>query len=48
VPSAGVRATADKRYSLDALLEPEIRILIDGKCHCGNIAFELEWEGEPP
>jgi hypothetical protein len=21
---------------------------IDGKCHCGNIAFELEWEGDPP
>jgi hypothetical protein len=23
-------------------------MLIIGKCHCGNIAFELEWEGEPP
>jgi hypothetical protein len=23
-------------------------MLIDGKCHCGNIAFELEWEGDPP
>lgn len=23
-------------------------MLIDGRCHCGNIAFELEWEGEPP
>ena len=23
-------------------------MLIDGKCHCGNIAFELEWEGESP
>jgi hypothetical protein len=22
-------------------------MLINGKCHCGNIAFELEWEGEP-
>lgn len=21
---------------------------IDGKCHCGNIAFKLEWEGAPP
>jgi len=21
---------------------------IDGKCHCGNIALELEWEGDPP
>ena len=21
---------------------------IAGKCHCGNIAFELEWEGEAP
>lgn len=20
-------------------------MLIDGKCHCGNIAFTLEWEG---
>ena len=23
-------------------------MLIDGKCHCGNIAFRLEWEGAPP
>jgi hypothetical protein len=23
-------------------------VLIKGKCHCGNIAFELEWEGDPP
>jgi hypothetical protein len=23
-------------------------MLIKGKCHCGNIAFELGWEGEPP
>jgi hypothetical protein len=23
-------------------------VLIHGKCHCGNIAFELEWEGNPP
>lgn len=23
-------------------------MLIKGKCHCGNIAFELEWEGDPP
>jgi hypothetical protein len=22
-------------------------MLIKGKCHCGNIAFELEWEGDP-
>jgi len=21
-------------------------VLIDGKCHCGNIRFELEWPGE--
>ena len=21
---------------------------ISGKCHCGNIAFALEWEGNPP
>ena len=23
-------------------------MLIDGKCHCGNITFELSWEGDPP
>ena len=23
-------------------------MVIDGKCHCGNIAFELEWGEEPP
>ena len=23
-------------------------MVINGKCHCGNIAFELEWEGDPP
>jgi len=23
-------------------------MLINGRCHCGNIAFELEWEGDPP
>ena len=23
-------------------------MLINGKCHCGNIAFELVWEGDPP
>jgi hypothetical protein len=22
-------------------------VLLNGKCHCGNIAFELEWEAEP-
>ena len=22
-------------------------MVINGKCHCGNIAFELEWEGDP-
>jgi hypothetical protein len=22
-------------------------MLITGKCHCGNIAFELEWRGDP-
>src|SRR5256886_17457977 len=25
-----------------------IHMFITGKCHCGNIAFELEWEGDPP
>ena len=23
-------------------------MLVNGRCHCGNITFELEWEGEPP
>jgi hypothetical protein len=23
-------------------------MLINGKCHCGNIAFTLGWAGEPP
>ena len=23
-------------------------MLITGRCHCGNIALELEWAGEPP
>ena len=23
-------------------------MLIKGKCHCGNIAFELEWDEVPP
>jgi hypothetical protein len=23
-------------------------MLLSGKCHCGNIALELEWEGDPP
>jgi hypothetical protein len=22
-------------------------MVLNGKCHCGNIAFELEWEGDP-
>ncbi|MEO8005450.1 MAG: hypothetical protein ABI771_11130 [Betaproteobacteria bacterium] len=22
-------------------------MLINGKCHCGNIAFDLEWDGDP-
>jgi hypothetical protein len=26
----------------------DIGMLIDGKCHCGNIALELEWAGDPP
>ena len=21
---------------------------IKGRCHCGNVTFELEWEGDPP
>jgi hypothetical protein len=23
-------------------------MLLIGKCHCGNIAFELDWPGDPP
>ena len=23
-------------------------MLINGKCHCGNIAFTLGWDGDPP
>jgi hypothetical protein len=23
-------------------------MLINGNCHCGNIIFELDWEGDPP
>ena len=23
-------------------------MIITGKCHCGNIAFELDWDGAPP
>jgi hypothetical protein len=23
-------------------------MLINGKCHCGNIGFELEWDESPP
>ena len=23
-------------------------MLIDGRCHCGNIAFQLDWAGDPP
>src|SRR5438128_7613863 len=29
------------------MLEQERRMLIKGKCHCGNIAFELEWDDDP-
>jgi hypothetical protein len=25
----------------------EIPMLLTGKCHCGNIAFELDWKGDP-
>ena len=23
-------------------------MVLNGKCHCGNVAFELEWEGTSP
>jgi len=26
----------------------ETRMLIGGKCHCGNISFSLTWEPDPP
>jgi hypothetical protein len=26
----------------------EAQMNLSGRCHCGNIAFELEWEGDPP
>ncbi|MEO8344619.1 MAG: hypothetical protein ABI607_02890 [Betaproteobacteria bacterium] len=26
----------------------ETRVLIKGKCHCENMAFALDWEGDPP
>ena len=22
-------------------------MVLNGKCHCGNIAFEIEWDGDP-
>jgi hypothetical protein len=25
-----------------------VAVIINGKCHCGNIALQLEWEGDPP
>ncbi len=25
-----------------------VPMVITGKCHCGNIGFELDWGGEPP
>jgi hypothetical protein len=34
-------------FDLDAH-PSEIRMVLNGKCHCSNIAFELEWEGTPP
>lgn len=45
LPSEDVRVrTRVRRTCPDA----EVHILINGKCHCGNIIFELEWEGDSP
>jgi hypothetical protein len=46
--------TSDKLHSTEALKDLAARrhvrqqatMLINGKCHCGNIAFELEWNGD--
>ena len=35
-------------YTSGAPNASEIGMFITGKCHCGNIALELEWEGDPP
>ena len=29
-------------------MTPSAKTRLGGKCHCGNIAFELDWEGDPP
>jgi hypothetical protein len=31
---------------LDATHASEIRMLLTGKCHCGNIALEFVWDGD--
>jgi hypothetical protein len=36
-----------KLASLGGAQTSENSVLLNGKCHCGNIAFELEWEAEP-
>lgn len=51
--SHGVSPGASGTATLPLTLPDPRRILslamhITGKCHCANIAFELEWEGDPP
>jgi len=29
-------------------MTPSAKTRLGGRCHCGNIAFELDWEGDPP
>jgi hypothetical protein len=43
-----MQRAADWLVSLDARDSAEVNMVLNGKCHCGNIAFELEWEGDPP
>src|SRR3954469_14043004 len=33
--------------SASAKMRQEWRMLINGKCHCGNISFTLSWEPDP-
>src|ERR1700704_152096 len=39
--------TRDPHVSAQARLTRSARLLIHGKCHCGNISFSLGWEPDP-
>jgi hypothetical protein len=39
---------ADPSLNADVPDATEVRMVLNGKCHCGNIAFALDWEGDPP